>query len=108
MLVGLAVWLVLIALHSHETLVRVMALLPIILTAGGLVRVLVWGPFEPTVGYSGGPRVELICSYYIPLLLSVLWPTLFYLFQNRLLRSFGLAGVCHIPLSGRPICVGLY
>jgi len=106
-LVGLAVWLVLIALHSHETLVRVMALLPIILTAGGLVRVLVWGPFGPTVGYSGGPRVELICSYYIPLLLSVLWPALFYLFQNRLLRWLGLL-VYAISLSAVDPYVWVY
>ena len=97
LLAGLVIWLVDFLVRSREPLLRVLALLPFLFTAGNMAV----GSLISMGGFPGGynlPQWALFGYFGAHQVGHVLWPVLFYLPRPRPLRWLGLL-VYALPLA---------
>jgi hypothetical protein len=97
LLAGLIIWLVDFLLRSREPLLRVLALLPFLFTAGNMAA----GSLITTGGFPDGynmPQWILFGYIGVQQIGRVLWPVFFYLPRQRPLRWLGLL-VYALPLA---------
>jgi hypothetical protein len=96
LLAGLLIWLVDFLVRSREPLLRVLALLPFLFTAGNMAV----GSLISMGGFPGGYNLPqwALFGYFGPHQVGhVLWPVLFYLARQRSFRWLGLL-VYALPL----------
>jgi len=97
LLTALAVWLMIFLQRTREPLLRVLALLPFLFTAGNMAA----GSLISTGGFPGGYNLPqwTLFGYFGPHQVGhVIWPVLFYLSRQRPLRWLGLL-VYALPLA---------